>query len=122
MNMLQFPFRVLFDGDLCLESADAVRSAILTADAFGVVREKDESCVFVDQTRFNFICAEQDGKIKRRFISGLRGSIRLKNQLLFPKERINGLFILGKAICFFDLFQILLGIRKRCSEVNPQCL
>lgn len=112
MNMLQFPFLVLFDGDLCLESADA----------FGVVREKDESCVFVDQTRFNFICAEQDGKIKRRFISGLRGSIRLKNQLLFPKERINGLFILGKAICFFDLFQILLGIRKRCSEVNPQCL
>ena len=110
MNMLQFPFLVLFDGDLCLESADAVRSAILTADAFG------------DQTRFNFICAEQDGKIKRRFISGLRGSIRLKNQLLFPKERINGLFILGKAICFFDLFQILLGIRKRCSEVNPQCL
>ena len=103
MNMLQFPFLVLFDGDLCLESADAVRSAILTADAFGVVREKD-------------------GKIKRRFISGLRGSIRLKNQLLFPKERINGLFILGKAICFFDLFQILLGIRKRCSEVNPQCL
>ena len=82
--MLQFPFLVLFDGDLCLESADAVRSAILTADAFGVVREKDESCVFVDQTRFNFICAEQDGKIKRRFISGLRGSIRLKNQLLFP--------------------------------------
>lgn len=78
MNMLQFPFLVLFDGDLCLESADAVRSAILTADAFGVVREKDESCVFVDQTRFNFICAEQDGKIKRRFISGLRGSIRLK--------------------------------------------
>lgn len=55
MNMLQFPFLVLFDGDLCLESADAVRSAILTADAFGVVREKDESCVFVDQTRFNFI-------------------------------------------------------------------
>ena len=51
MNMLQFPFLVLFDGDLCLESADAVRSAILTADAFGVVREKDESCVFVDQTR-----------------------------------------------------------------------
>ena len=47
MNMLQFPFLVLFDGDLCLESADAVRSAILTADAFGVVREKDESCVFV---------------------------------------------------------------------------
>ena len=43
--MLQFPFLVLFDGDLCLESADAVRSAILTADAFGVVREKDESCV-----------------------------------------------------------------------------
>ena len=67
MNMLQFPFLVLFDGDLCLESADAVRSAILTADAFGVVREKDESCVFVDQTRFNFICADQDGKIKRRF-------------------------------------------------------
>ena len=86
MNMLQFPFLVLFDGDLCLESADAVRSAILTADAFGVVREKDESCVFVDQTRFNFICAEQDGKIKRRFISGLRGSIRLKNQLLFPEQ------------------------------------
>ncbi len=107
--MLQFPFLVLFDGDLCLESADAVRSAILTADAFGVVREKDESCVFVDQTRFNFICAEQDGKIKRRFISGLRGSIRLKNQLLFPKERINGLFILGKAICFFDLFRYFWG-------------
>ena len=36
MNMLQFPFLVLFDGDLCLESADAVRSAILTADAFGL--------------------------------------------------------------------------------------
>lgn len=55
MNMLQFPFLVLFDGDLCLASADAVRSAILTADAFGVVGEKDESCVFVHETRFNFL-------------------------------------------------------------------
>lgn len=109
MNMLQFPFLVLFDGDLCLESADAVRSAILTADAFGVVREKDESCVFVDQTRFNFICAEQDGKIKRRFISGLRGSIRLKNQLLFPKERINGLLYSARRFAFLIFFRYFWG-------------
>ena len=69
MNMLQFPFLVLFDGDLCLESADAVRSAILTADAFGVVREKDESCVFVDQTRFNLSVRnrmENQAKVHKR--------------------------------------------------------
>lgn len=41
-----------------------MRGAVLAADAFGVVGEKNKRSVFVDEARFNLLCNQFDGGVR----------------------------------------------------------